>query len=215
MKKHTIYYVYDALCGWCYGFSPVIQELQENFGEEYDFKVLSGGMVTGSRVGPIGQVAGYISEAYQVVEEKTGVKFGEDFLETLEEGTAIFDSEPPALAMALFRNQLPEKQVEFAGRLQEAIYKEGLQPAEWETYAKCAADFGLNGTEFAEKMQHPKLKELVAAEWETVSGWGIQGFPSLILHTGEKAFRLARGFVDYATLEGILKQTETALKQES
>jgi len=25
----TLYYFYDALCGWCYGFSPVIAKLAD------------------------------------------------------------------------------------------------------------------------------------------------------------------------------------------
>ena len=90
---NTLIYVYDALCGWCYGFSPVMQQLHEKYSKEMDFTVLSGGMVTGERVGPIGQVAGYISEAYKTVEAHSGVQFGDGFLNgILKEGKAIFNS---------------------------------------------------------------------------------------------------------------------------
>ena len=32
-QKPTILYVYDIMCGWCYGFSPVINRLYEEYNE--------------------------------------------------------------------------------------------------------------------------------------------------------------------------------------
>lgn len=204
--KPTIYYVYDALCGWCYGFSPVITEFYEKHKDEFNFQVLSGGMVTGSRIGPVSQVAGYISDAYQQVEELTGVEFGEAFLEELLPTNEIFTSEPAAMAMALVRDQKPALQIPFATRLQKAIYYEGMPPADWMTYGQCAAEFGFDAEEFAEKMQHPKLKELVAEEFNVVQHWGIQGFPTMVLQEGEKAYALARGYTKLEDLEAVLEK---------
>ena len=75
--KFSIIYVYDALCGWCYGFSPVIKQVFEKYQAQFDFEVISGGMILGERQGPIGEVAAYIKGAYKTVEDTTGVKFGE------------------------------------------------------------------------------------------------------------------------------------------
>jgi putative protein-disulfide isomerase len=115
MKRPVIYYIYDALCGWCYGFSPVIKAFHDAYKDEFEFRIISGGMITGRREGPIGEVAGYIKDAYQQVEETTGVKFGEDFLnKILEPGEAYFSSLPSALAMATFRLYQPDNTVAFA-----------------------------------------------------------------------------------------------------
>ncbi len=197
-KNPTIYYLYDALCGWCYGFSPVINQIHAEYKDRINFKVLSGGLVTGSQVGPIGVVAGYIKEAYKNVEEASGIKFGQKFLEeVLEPGTEQFTSIPPALAMALFRNQLPEKQLEFATRIQEAIYGDGMPPSEWTTYGQLAGEFGLNATEFAEKMQHPKLEEVIFEEFKIPEQWGIHGFPALVFQDDRGASLLSHGFKRY------------------
>jgi putative protein-disulfide isomerase len=56
-------YFYDALCGWCYGFSPVMQKTAEVYQDQFEFQVVSGGMISGSRIGPIGTVAPYIKTA--------------------------------------------------------------------------------------------------------------------------------------------------------
>lgn len=34
--KTKIYYVMDTMCGWCYGFSDVITEIQEKYKSVYD-----------------------------------------------------------------------------------------------------------------------------------------------------------------------------------
>ncbi len=41
-------YVYDALCGWCYGFSPVITDFSARHASEFAVEVVSGGMVLGA-----------------------------------------------------------------------------------------------------------------------------------------------------------------------
>ena len=209
-NKPTIYYLYDALDGWSYGFIPVIEKLYETYHNQIDFRVLSGGLVTGNRVGPIGVVAGFIKEAYKNVEESTGVKFGKPFLEeVLEPGQEQFSSEPPALALALFRNQLPEKQLAYAIRMQKAIYHEGMPPSEWTTYGQLAAEFGLNAIEFAEKMQHPKLEEIIFEEFKIPEQWGITGFPAVVYQDPYGASLISRGYQSYeqvsAALETIMK----------
>lgn len=44
-----LFYCYDAYCGWCYGFSPVIKEIEEEFKEkaQYEFALCSQLQVTG------------------------------------------------------------------------------------------------------------------------------------------------------------------------
>lgn len=206
MKRPVIYYIYDALCGWCYGFSPVIKAFHDAYKDEFEFRIISGGMITGRREGPIGEVAGYIKDAYQQVEETTGVKFGEDFLnKILEPGEAYFSSLPSALAMATFRLYQPDNTVAFAARMQEAIYSEGLPPAEAKTYGHCAEDFGMNADDFMRLMVDKKKLELVQEEFKLVQKWGVQGFPAVVYQKDEQGYLLNRGYVPFKQLEESLK----------
>ena len=61
--KPIIIYCYDAWCGWCYGFSPVIKALHEKYKNQFDFEPLSGGMIPVESTQPIGNIAGYIKNA--------------------------------------------------------------------------------------------------------------------------------------------------------
>jgi putative protein-disulfide isomerase len=109
MNKPEIIYVYDALCGWCYGFSPVMEKFSNKHKDEFKITVVSGGMVTGSRIGPLSEMADYISRAYKDVEKASGVKFGENYLKkTLKEGKVFLNSEPSAKALCVFQSFDPE-----------------------------------------------------------------------------------------------------------
>lgn len=213
LQKPIVYYVYDALCGWCYGFSENILAFHEKHKDEFDFLVFSGGMVTGEREGSINEVAGYIKSAYKNVEETTGVKFGDEFIsKTLEEGTAYYSSVPASLAMALFRTQKPDQSIEFAARIQRAIYDEGLPPAEVSTFGHCAKDFNLDPELFQQKMEDPMIQNLVQEEFKTVSSWGIKGFPSMIYKEGNHAYMIARGYTPMDLLEETLSNVQNEIR---
>jgi putative protein-disulfide isomerase len=211
----TITYVYDALCGWCYGFSPVIEQLHAAMHEQAHFEVISGGMITGPRIGPIGEVAGYIQQAYKDVEQATGVKFGEKFLtETLAQGTAIFTSIPPAIALSVFKTHLPEQAVAFAGTLQKAIYYDGLQPLNLAGYAPYAAAYGVDGDQFVAAMSDPAFERAAKKEFAYTAGVGVNGFPTVLVQNAQRSYVVARGYLPYPALRARVKQAMDLLAQE-
>jgi putative protein-disulfide isomerase len=211
MSKPKIYYVYDALCGWCYGFSPVINRFHEEQKVNFDFEVLSGGMVRGPRVGPIGMVAPYIKEAYKQVEQSTGVKFGPQFLQELskEEQSPVFDSVPPAKALTIFKHMQPDHQLAFSSALQKAIYFDGIPPTDHSALARVAAGFGIDTTYFLKAMDTDEAGHKAAEEFALVENWGITGFPAVVLDRGDQLFLAGRGYTPFeqfsSTVENILK----------
>ncbi|TVQ09688.1 MAG: DsbA family protein [Bacteroidetes bacterium] len=208
-EKETpeLIYVYDALCGWCYGFSPVITRLKEEFNEKIDFLVLSGGMVRGENAGPIGQIAGYIKQAYKTVEDATGVKFGQKFLdEVLEKGDAIFTSLPPALALAVFRLEQPGEAIEFAARLQKAIYYDGRLVDDKTLYSQIASGFDVDGDELVRRMDTDEIAQMVENEFKMVAGMGVNGYPTLVMRNGKELKILTRGYQPYEQVEALIRQ---------
>jgi putative protein-disulfide isomerase len=123
-----IYYCYDAYCGWCYGFSPVIKKIAEEYNDQFFFDVLSGGMILPGEPKHFAPIAKYIQTAYMQVEELTGIKFGEDFLWHVfhpEETDWYPDSTKPAVALCIFKEYYPGKAIEIATDLQYALNYEG------------------------------------------------------------------------------------------
>lgn len=206
MGRSKIIYVYDALCGWCYGFSKVIHACYENHRNDFDFEVLSGGMMTGERVGSINQIAPFIKSAYKTIEETTGIKFGEAYLKHLEEGTMILNSEKPSIALSVFKSLLPEQAIPFVHDLQDAIYFDGKDPNENDLYRYLAVNYGIDPDEFEEKLGIEKFKDEAYYDFALAKQLQVQGYPAVLIQTGERNFYLiAKGYTDMDTLETRIK----------
>jgi putative protein-disulfide isomerase len=201
-EKMKIIYVYDALCGWCYGFSPVMEAFAANYGEEVEVEVVSGGMIRGSRIGRIGEVAAYIAEAYKEVERGTGVVFGEAFLnDILKDGQAIFTSIPPAIALSVFKTLRPAQSLAFASSLHKAIYFDGIAPDDFEAYGRLAEAFGLDAVQFVSMMQDEAFQKLAENDFAKSASLGVTGFPTVFLSDGSMQVIISRGFADFETLK--------------
>jgi putative protein-disulfide isomerase len=200
-----IFYLYDALCGWCYGFSPVMVKLHANYGDRIGFEVVSGGMIRGAAVRPASTMADYIMGAYPRVEQLTGIKFGEAYLELLRKGTSMLNSVPPALAMSLFKQKTARFAVEFAADIQRAIHFEGAEPDDWKGYAVMASNYGWDMQEFLDGLENPMTMEWAQEEFELCEGWGVQGFPAVVLLHNQQLMMIAQGYTPYEVLEERLK----------
>ena len=211
MERPVVYYIYDVLCSWCYAFSPVMHKFYEEHKDEYDFRVMSGGMVLGEQEGPIGALPQAIKDGFKRITELSGREFGDAFYTMLEEGSAQLSSLPGALAMAAFRTYQPDNTIAFAKRMQEAIYQEGMAPTEAKTYGHCAEDFGMNSSDFMKLMVDKERLDLVTQEFQIVKSWGIQGFPSVVFQEKDKAFFLARGYMSYEDVESNLAKVKEHL----
>ncbi|MBK7427752.1 MAG: DsbA family protein [Saprospiraceae bacterium] len=213
-SKPVLYYVYDPLCGWCYGFSPVITKIHENWKEKIDIEVISGGMILEDRVGPVSEVAPYIKTAYKRVEESTGVKFGEAYLaDLLGEGKTIMNSWYLCVAVTVFKSFDKQNQVAFASALQKAVYFNGMAPEDTEGIAKLAGSFGLDPKAFKESMDSEEMKYATKQEFQFAQDLSATGFPTLVIKVGEEYFLMARGYVSYEVLsERLEKAMQPATK---
>lgn len=210
----TIYYCYDAYCGWCYGFSPVIKKIAEEFKEKFFFEVLSGGMIISDQPSPVGVMAGYIRQAYKVVEERTGIRFGSDFLWHInnpDDSDWFPNSEKPAIALCVFKDLFPENQVEFAADLQYALNFEGRDLCDDEAYRHLLEKYNIPADQFYTSLHSESYKEKAYYEFALCKQLQVTGFPAVLLQASDtKFYLLAKGFTDY----DVLKERIEAVTQE-
>jgi putative protein-disulfide isomerase len=214
MKK-TLFYCYDAYCGWCYGFSPVMKKIAAEYANDFEIEVLSGGMITGEQVVPIQKIAPYIQSAYKRVEELTGIKFGDDFLWHInnpEESDWVMNSEKPAIALCIFKEYYPARQLEFASDLQYALNYEGRDLDDDEAYRHLLEKYSIQPEVFYEKLQSEDYKEMAYYEFALCKQLQVSGFPAVFMQLNEsKFYLLARGFTSYDELkeriENVLTET--------
>jgi putative protein-disulfide isomerase len=206
----TLYYCYDAYCGWCYGFSPIIRRIYDEYRSVLAFEVLSGGMILPGKPQPIGVMAGYIQKAYKTVEERTGIRFGEDWLWHIfnpEESDWYPSSEKPAIALCVFKEYYPELAVPFSGELQYALHYEGRDLCDDEAYRHLLEKYNIPEKDFYAKLHDPVYKERAYEEFALVKQLQVTGFPTVFLQVSDtKFYLLTRGYTDYGTLKRGLDQ---------
>ncbi len=205
-----IIYVFDVLCGWCFGFSPVMQEFYKKH-IDIKFTVISGGLVTGSRVGPMSNMASYIEKAIPGLEKTTGVKVGDEFKRQLKLGVRIQNSLTPAIALCILKEMLPDKQVQLAHAFQQIYFVAGKDLENEDTYAEVAKSFDLDEVEFRRKMVDPRYENMATEEFEQAQKWGITGFPAVILNRGDSLIAISNGYTTFSDLE---KRLESAKEME-
>ena len=214
--KPKIIYCYDAYCGWCYGFSPVIKELWLKHREQFDFETISGGMIPVEATKHIGAIAEYIQGAYQTVEQMTGVTFGKDYLWHIfnpDESDWYPNSEMAAIAMAIFRELYPDQTIAFASDLQYALYEEGRDLTDKEAYRHFLEKYSIEADVFYQKLASEAYKEKAYYDFSLIKQLRVNGFPTVFLQLDDaKLYMIARGF---STLEDVEQRMNKILVENN
>jgi putative protein-disulfide isomerase len=214
--KPIIIYCYDAYCGWCYGFSPVIKKIAAVYKGAIEFEVLSGGMMIGEGKMPIEKIGPYIQSAYKRVEELTGIKFGEDFLwhtANPDKSDWIMNSEKPAVALCIFKEIYPEQQLAFASDLQYALNYEGRDLDDDEAYRHLLEKYAINAEDFYAKLKNETYKEKAYYEFSLCKQLSVDSYPQVLIQfTDTKFYLLAKGYTSY---DDLAKRIENVIAENA
>lgn len=186
MTQATLHYIFDPLCGWCYGAAPLVQAAQALAGIDVVFH--GGGMMTGSNRRQITpQWRAYVLPHDRRIAEMTGQPFGDAYLNgLLNDTSALMDSEPPITAI-LAAEALAGRGLDMIHRLQRAHYVDGVRIAEAAVLRALAQELGLDGAAFAEACQRlggAATQQHIAASRALLNRVGGQGFPTFALDDG-------------------------------
>jgi putative protein-disulfide isomerase len=203
--KPTLYYCYDAYCGWCYGFSPVIKKIATEYKDQLAFEVLSGGMLFSEQPQHIGVMAAYINSAYKNVEERTGITFGDSYLwhvQHPEESDWYPESTKPAIALCIFKEYHRDQAIAMAADLQYALNYEGRDLTDDEAYRHLLHKYNIPEDDFYQKLHSEEYREKAYYEFALVKQLQVKGFPCVLLQvTDSKFYLLSNGYTDYETLK--------------
>lgn len=214
--KPVLIYCYDAYCGWCYGFSAVMKKLNAEYASSMEIEVLSGGMVLPEKPVHISATAGYIQQAYKTVEAYSGIEFGSDYLWHINNPDLsdwFPNSEKPAIAMCVFKEYYPDRQVEFAADLQIALHYEGRDLTDDAAYEHLLEKYSIQPEAFYSKLKSEEYKEKAYYEFALCKQLQATGFPYLLVQTSETKFHLvARGYTPFEDLktriDAVLKEIQ-------
>ncbi|MGW2741007.1 DsbA family protein [Streptomyces sp. NPDC001450] len=189
MNRARLTYAFDAYCGWCYGFGPALREFAGANAGRIELRVLSGGLFTGARALPAAAYP-HIPGANARITELTGVAFGDAYEAVLAEGTVVMDSADAACGLVALRNQPGVDVLDAAAALQRAWYADGRSLSDVRTYRSIAVGLGLDPRTVAAAYTSPATRAQARADFREVRRLGVEGYPTLLLHTGTGVHRL-------------------------
>jgi putative protein-disulfide isomerase len=206
-EKATLIYIYDPMCGWCFGFSHILDSFKNKHADEFDYEIISGGMVVGDREGYIrNDLATYLESSYEKVENMAHIKYGNAFIEKLKNRELWLTSSIPTQALETFKKYKYEQANDFASGMQQAFFYDGKDMRDTNVYIQIIKKYQLNEKEFISRMYSDEIKKEAQMSYQTATNYGVNGYPSVIMEYRGKYYLITRGFVDYPTLEASIKK---------
>lgn len=181
MTSAQLHYIYDPLCGWCYGAAPLLAAARQVL----PVQLHGGGMMAGAQRQTVSErLREYVMPHDRRIAKLTGQPFGDAYFDgLLRDGGAVFDSGPPITAV-LAADQLAGRGADLLARVQAAHYQQGRRIADPAVLRTLAADIGLDEAAFVqafEALEGRATQAHIADSRQWLSRVGGGGFPTLAL----------------------------------
>ena len=208
----TVTYLFDPLCGWCYGASPVVQQLGQQ--PNIQLELAPSGLFAGGGRTMDAAFADYAWSNDLRIAKLTGQRFTEDYRQNvLGRLGSRFDSAAATLALTAVSLTAPQRELEALKALQEARYVQGLDTCDVSVVGTLLRDLGLAVAADRFAASDPELLATNAASIQKARGlmqtFGAQGVPALMVTDG-RGSRLLSGNALYGNFENLLSQIEAA-----
>lgn len=202
--KTVLYYLYDPMCSWCWGFKPVWDEVKVRLQDEVNIVYVVGGLAPETRTPMPVEMQTYLQQTWRKVAEHTGVSFNHDFwtLNTPKRSTY------PACMAVLVARQYGQEQQMYAA-IQQLYYQQAGNPSEYENLYHLAEGLGLERQRFIEQIHSDEIAALLQQEIILAEQLGAQGFPSLVLVRDKTAHFIEHSYTD---VEENLRKIRSLLK---
>ena len=212
-KQTRITYLFDPLCGWCYGASATLENLMRE--PDMDVELAPTGLFAGTGARPMD--AGFADYAWsndQRIARLTGQPFSDAYRhKVLADRTRLFDSGPATLAVIAVAITAPERAFEALKAIQHARYVEGRDITDVTVLTQVLRT--LDMPEIADRLETPDAALMAAyrSRVETARGemrrLGAEGVPALIVGAGDSR-RLVRASALFGSMDMLVAELKAA-----
>lgn len=182
----VLHYIYDPLCGWCYGAEPLVWAAAKVDG--LALAMHAGGLWPQPTRLPA-HTREYIKQADARVGQMSGQPYGEPYLSgLLFDPDLVLESRPVIAAVLAAQALDPAKALPMLRGIQHAHYEHGKHVVRDEVLRDVAAQIGLDAGPFEAARVEAPVEEHIAASQELMNNVGAQGFPTFVLQIGTDWF---------------------------
>jgi putative protein-disulfide isomerase len=190
MSTAILWYFADPMCSWCWGFSPAIETLREEFHERTKIALVLGGLRPGETAPLTAAAREDILHHWQQVHERTGQPFRFD--NALPPGF-VYDTEPASRAVVAIGGIEPTLIFPLFRAIQNAFYAEGRDVTQAGALAELAAGLGIDAAAFMQAFDSDAARAKTQAHFRQARQAGVRGFPALILQQDSQLHAVSNG----------------------
>ena len=186
----TLYYFGDPMCSWCWGFKPVLEQLDKEYPELRRVTVM-GGLRGGDPI-PMGDdLAAMIQNAWERIEETTGQPFNHEFW---RRHRPLMTTWPACRAVLTAKAIDPSRQWPFMVGMFEAYFTGLMDPTKRETHLTVAQRLGFELREFETMLDSARIDAALQEDLQFTQKYGVTGFPTVVLSLGSENYLISPGY---------------------
>lgn len=209
----TVTYLFDPLCGWCYGASPVLHKLAQQ--TRFSLVLAPTGLFAGTGGRTLDAAfADYAWSNDQRIEKLTGQRFTEAYrTQILGRPGSRVDSANATLALTAVAQTAPEHELQALTLIQEARYQHALDITSFAVLEQLLRNNSMNTAADRFALNNPELRQANDARTQRaqmlMQAHHAQGVPALVLTTGSGS-RLLSANALYGHFDTLLSAIEGA-----
>lgn len=192
-----LYYVYDPMCSWCWGYKPIWEQIEQAVHDKVDIKYLLGGLAPDSDIPMPLEMQQQIASYWKKIENYLGTQFNYDFWTN---NTPRRSTYPSCRAILAARSQ--GKEIELYEAIQKAYYLEALNPSDDQVLLELADRIGLDNSRFSHEFLSDTTQQSLLNEISFARSIGGNSFPSLFVKKGGVITELS---IDYQHSENTIR----------
>jgi len=181
MKTSTLFYIYDPMCSWCWGYKDTWTNVQNELNNVINIEYKLGGLAPDSDMTMPIDMQEFLQATWNKIENQLGTEFNHDFWKKCTPRRSTY----PACRAALIAREFNLEKAMLSA-IQKAYYLNALNPSDNEVLIQLAGSIGLDKAHFEQLLISKNINNKLKDEINLIQNMPIQGFPSLVLsHNGK------------------------------
>lgn len=197
MSTPILWYFADPMCSWCWGFSPAIDVLRDEYRDRMKIALVLGGLRPGETTPMTPAAREDILHHWHAVHTRTAQPF--KFEGALPDGF-VYDTEPASRAVVAIGAIEPKLVFPQFQAIQHAFYAQGRDITQAAVLAELATVLGVDGTAFLDLFNSDAARAKTQAHFQQARKAGIKGFPTLIMQRDMQLHPISNGCLPLETV---------------
>jgi len=196
-------YFGDPMCSWCWGFKPVLEQVELEYPELKRITVMGG--LRGEGDSPMSdELMKLIQSGWMRIEETTGQPFNHEFW---QQHRPLATTLPACKAVLTARAIDPDLEWPFMVGMFKAYFTQAMDPTDNGTHLSVAKSLGFDIARFKTFLHSGEVDEALEKDLSVTRRFGVTGFPTVVLTIGTSNYLVSPG---YQPIEGLRRAINAA-----